>query len=257
MTSFQDILEEYKEIKKSPEILDNLRTTENSANGRAADNPDERQNYLPDAKTHAKLQANMTTMFDKTSRAGAKSSLHGLILPNGRKMFKEFHDNYTGTGRYKPQVAPDKVILRENAPKVDTRKPSVVLYERCLDCLDRVDRDHAVPNLTFIPPGDKLNPIARAKWESVQIKPGMILAYLFCDKCPAEAAKEVKKILHDPIKSRLQFPTPDGKMMSLAEKEAHAYMSARGQRIEDNVFQQISYHRGIPDTDIFYYDAKI
>ena len=256
MPDFADLALEYEKIKKTPEVIDSLRVKENP-NGNPADALQKRQRMLPDAKAHYKLQEKYTTMFDKSSRAGAKSKVGGLILPSGRKIFSEFHDNFTGTGRFKPQKAPDKVQLPEKAIKVDTKGPSVVLYERCMDCLERVDRDHCVPNMTFLPNGENMNEIARSKWQSVQITPGAVLCYLFCDKCPTEAAKHVKQILHDPFKSQLIIGIVDGKPMTMAEKESKEYMAARGQRIEDNVFQQVKYHRDLPDSDIFYNEAKL
>jgi hypothetical protein len=258
MTDFADIASEYERIKDKPEVMDELRSTEAmKKTGPSADNTKIRQEVLPDDETHYRLQEKYTRMFDKSTRAGAKSKLHGLILPGGRKNFSDFHDNFTGTGRFKPQKAPNKVQLSEKGPKVDTPSVSVALYERCMDCLERVSKDDAVPNIIYLPPGDMMNPIARSKWASVQLKPGMILGYLFCSKCLDTARLDVKRILHDPFKSAIQLPAPGGKTQTLAEVEAHKYTADRGERISDNVFQQIKYHRDLPETDVFYGEAKL
>lgn len=258
MPDFSDIAVEYDKIKDTPDVLGQTRTSDlNKATGVAADDTQIRKEILPDEETHYRLQQKLSTMFDKSSRAGAKSSLNGLVLPNGRKMFSEFHDKFTGTGRFQPQVKPDKVLLPENGRQLDVKQPSVVLYERCMDCLERVSKDEVVPNVIFLPPGNMMNEIARAKWAMVQIRPGSVLCYLFCSKCPEDAKNRVKAILHDPFKSQIMLPAPGGKMQSLAEIESHKYMAERGARISDNVFQQIKYNRDLPKSDVFYGDAII
>ena len=169
MADFSDIQEQYNQIKDTPEVIEQTRISDLSKNtGKAADRVDLRQDILPDAETHARLQDDYEQMFDKTRRSGAKSTLHGLVLPGGRKMFSEFHNNFTGTGRFKPQKAPDRVQLPTRSPQIQTKGPSVVLYERCMDCLERVDKDEAVPNITFLPPGDLMNDIAKSKWSAIR-----------------------------------------------------------------------------------------
>lgn len=256
MVDFADIALEYEKIKGTPEVTDALRIKKQKSRGLDADSEKKRQKYLPDKESHYKLQQKLSTMFDKSSRAGAKSSLGGLIMPNGQKMFSEFHDKFTGTGRYQPQTAPDKVIVPENAPRTDVKTPSVVLYERCMDCLERVDKDHCIPNMTILPPGDLMNDIARSKWNSVDIRPGSIICYLFCDKCPPKAAEVYKKISHDPFKSSFIVGVgPDGKPITMAQKESQEYLHAHSAKISDRVFEQIKYHRNFPDSDVFYGDA--
>jgi len=258
MPNFSDIVEQYEKIKKSPEITDNLRVKEYKTKGLAADILQKRQKYLPDQKTHAKLQAKLSTMFDKSSRAGAKSTLNGLILPSGRKMFSEFHDNFTGTGRFERKKAPDTVPFNDNGPKIDPNPNRVILYERCADCLERVDMNNFIPGLTFIPPEDEANPIVTSKWRSVDLKPGTVICYLFCTKCPEEAAKALKKIKHDPFKSRFFIGLgPTGEQQTMADKEAQDYLRARSGRISDNVFSQIKYHRHIKGSDIFFGSARL
>jgi hypothetical protein len=256
MPDFADLALEYERIKDTPDAIGNTRTSDlNKNTGTAADSTGIRQDILPDEKTHYEKQIELTTMFDKSSRSGAKSKLHGLFLPNGRKMFKEFHDNYTGTGRYKPQVAPDKVQLPLRGRKLDTPQIAVCLYERCMICLSRVNRDECVPNIFFIPPMEAIHPMAFAKWQTVSLKPGMALGYLFCKKCHDEGLITTKAILHDPIKSKIMLPVPGGKMESIAEVEARKYIADRGARISDNVFETIKKERNNPDTDVFYGDG--
>jgi hypothetical protein len=259
MPNFSDIVEQYNQIKGTPEITDPLRTNqEYKVIGKSADIEEKRRKYLPNGQIHYRLQQKLSTMFDKSSRAGPQSTLGGLVMPNGRQIFKEFHDNYTGTGRFKPQTAPDKVTFKEDGPKIDPFPHRVILYERCMDCLERVDLNNFVPDMTFVPPGDKLNPITAAKWASVSIKPGTILCYMFCMKCPTEKARKLNAIKHDPIKSQLIAGLdPHGKPWTVADKESQAFLAEHGGRVSDNVFQQIKYHRDLKSNDIFYGNARL
>ena len=126
MTNFQEIEEQFNQIKDTPEALDDLRTSDaHKTTGTAADDTKLRQEVLPDAETHYRLQEKYGAMFDKSSRAGAKSKLHGLILPGGRKNFSDFHDNFTGTGRYKPQKTPEKFnFLKKDQKSTPTQTKS-------------------------------------------------------------------------------------------------------------------------------------
>lgn len=259
MPDFSDIALEYEKIKETPEVIDTLREKKNTINrGLTADSLNKRQDYLPDPQSHYRLQDKLSRMFDKSSRAGAKSTLGGLVMPNGRKMFAEFHDNYTGTGRIQPTKAPDKVLLPENGPQLDVKKPSVVLYERCVDCCERIDKDNCVPNMLFLPPGDLMSPAERSKWASVDIKPESVICYLFCVKCPTKVALEYKKIAHDPFKTKfIVWIGPDGKPVTAAEKESREFLTANSTRISNHVFEQIKHHRSLPDSDIFYGEAKL
>jgi hypothetical protein len=259
MTDFAEIALEYDKIKNTPEVTDPLRTSqEYKTVGIAADILEKRQKYLPDAKSHYKLQDKLSRMFDKSSRAGAKSTLGGLVMPNGRKIFSEFHDNFTGTGRFQPEKAPDKVTFKDDAPKIDPYPHRVIFYERCMDCLERVNLDDFIPDMTFVPPADKLNPIAEAKWRSVDIKPGTVICYLFCTKCPTEKAKKLRAIKHDPVKSQLLIGiAPDGKPWTMADKESQAFLAEHAGRVSDNVFQQIKYHRDLKSNDIFWGNARL
>lgn len=260
MPNFNDIVEQYDKIKDKPEVTDPLRVRPGIKRGLNADAEAKRQKFLPDAKAHYRLQDRLSRMFDKSSRAGAKTTLGGLVMPNGRKMFADFHDNYTGTGRFQKQVAPDKVLFPDNGPKIDPYPNKVILYERCMDCRERADRNNFIPAMTFVPTGEALNPMARSKWASVDIKPGTVLCYLFCVECPTKLAKEINRIKHDPIKSNLFVSGPGGildKPISLAEKESQALVKQHGEYISDNVFQQIKYHRDLPETDVFYGNCKL
>jgi hypothetical protein len=258
MPDFQDIIEQNEALKKTPGVTDLLRQKKNISKGLAADSLQKRQQYLPDKETHARLQDKLSTMFDKTSRAGAKSSLHGLIMPGGRKMFTEFHDTYTGTGRYTPQKTPDKVVFDDKAPKVDPYPNKVILYERCAECCERVDMNNFIPAMTFIPAGEHLNPIARAKWAVVDIKPGTLICYLFCMSCPADSAAKLKKIKHDAVKSQFIIGMgPDGKPWTAADKECQEFLHVRTDKINDNIFTIIKQHRELKSNDIFYGNARI
>src|ERR1700752_4621888 len=129
MPDFADVALEYEKIKNTKTEIDETRVHENLAKGQAADSLEKRQKYLPSPEQHQKNVDRFSQMFDKSSRAGAKSGSGGLIMPNGQKLFSEFHDKFTGTGRFKPQVKPDKVSIPESKlnPNIDFREPSVVL----------------------------------------------------------------------------------------------------------------------------------
>lgn len=259
MANFSDIVEEYNKIKDTPEVTDPLRTNQDyKVIGKSADLVEKRQQYLPTKEAHFKLEQKLSKMFDKSSRAGASSTLGGLVMPNGRQIFKEFHDNYTGTGRFQPQKAPDKVEFKDDGPKIDPYPHRVILYERCMDCCERVDLNNFVPDMTFVPSGDKLNPVAAAKWSSVSIKPGTVLCYMFCMKCPTDKAIKLRAIKHDPVKSQLLIGmAPDGKPWTMADKESQAFLAEHAGRISDNVFQQIKHHRDLKSNDIFYGNCRI
>lgn len=263
MTDFSEIVEQYNQIKDTPEVTDTLRTSDKhkaSARvaGGAADSLQKRQRYLPDAESHYKLEDKYSKMFDKSSRAGAKSTLNGLVLPSGRKNFSDFHDNFTGTGRFKPQKAPDKVQFQEKAPKIDPYPNKVILYERCPDCCERVDKDNFIPGMTFVPNGETLSPQERQKWASVDIKPETLICYLFCVKCPTEKAKKLNQIKHDPVKSQFTIGVaPDGKPWTLADKESQEFLLEHTTRVSEAILNQVKYHRDLNSAGIFYGNADI
>lgn len=258
MTDFADIVLEYEKIKDTPDVLSDTRVKDNSEKGISADSGQAVQSFLPDAETEAKLQDKLSTLFDKTSRSGAQSNLHGLILPGGRKNFADFHDNYTGTGRYTPQKTPDKVDFKTDAPKVDPYPHRVILFQKCGDCCQPIDKENFVPNMLPIPPGQILTPQEREKWASVDIKPETLLCYFFCMECPKQVAENLSRIQKDPIKSQIFVGfSPDGKQITLAEKEAQEYLRDRSARISTNVFNEIKYHRDIKDNDVFFGNSRI
>jgi hypothetical protein len=259
VANFSEIEEQFNQIKDKPEVMDELRTTDAmKPTGRAADDTQLRQEVLPDDETHFRLQEKYSKMFDKSSRAGAKSTLNGLILPGGRKNFSDFHDNFTGTGRFTPQKTPSKVEFSDKAPKVDPYPDKVVLYERCPQCKERIDQQNFIPQMTFIPPADLLPPKERQKWESVQVKPCSVLCYLFCVKCPTESAAEVKKIRHDPFKSALIVKMgEDGKPITLADIQSREYMAKVSEEISEMVFAMIKNERNNPDSQAFYGANKL
>lgn len=260
MTDFKEITEEWNKIKDTPEVIDENRVTKNTVGGTAADDTAKRQRFLPSEEEHAKNSDRLATMFDKSSRAGAKSTLNGLILPNGRKNFADFHDNYTGTGRMDKK--PDRQMAiapggGDAGKRVDTKTPSVVLYERCMDCMKPVSKDDCVPNMVFIPTGEKIAPQELAKWKAVGLKPGDIVCYLFCTKCPEATTLEFKKLKNDPITSLILVPGPDSKPMTLADKQSQSYLHQRSRRISDQVIATIKLERNNKDSDCFYGEARL
>ena len=255
MPDFNDIASEYERIKNKPEKMDEIRVTENKVGGTPADALKKRENLLPTPETHHKLQEKYAQMFDKSSRAGAKHSGGGLILPGGRKNFADFHDNFTGTGRIeKKQEAP--AIPEHNAPKVDTPQISVVLYKRCIDCGDTVNKDEFVYDMDFVPPQDRFQGELE-KWKAVGLKPGMIVGSFFCLKCVEAFKKERTQILNDPFKNALQVNGPDGLPTTLAALEAEALKHKHRQRTRENIIAMIKNERNDPTSDCFYGEARL
>jgi hypothetical protein len=258
MSDFDDIIEQYEQIKDTPDVLSKTTVKDNASKGVSADNLKSIQNYLPSPKSHIELQTKLTDLFDKTSRSGAQSKAPGMILPGGRKKFAHFHDNFTGTGRFTPQKTPDKVDFGDKAPKVEPYPHRVILFQRCADCNDPIDKENFVPNMLPILPGELLAPEERAKWASVDIKPETLLCYFFCINCPAAVAANLQTIRQDPIKSQMMVGIgPDGKPITVSDKEAQTYLAERSAKISKNVFEQIKYHRDIRDNSVFFGNARI
>lgn len=264
MPDFLDVALEYERIKDDPEKLDQIRSKEHRVKGKAADALDKRQKALPTPEVHAKLEETYEKMFDTTARAGAQSTLHGLILPNGRKNFSDFHDNYTGTGRMPKKETP-ALLPPDNAPKVDTRKDMAMLFERCPDCCERVDKNNCEPNFTIIPPFEKLPPQEAHRWQSLNLTPGIWVCWLYCRQCPRKAAEGLAKIKNDPALNMIAFAnadgTPklhaDGSPYTLADKQAGDFIRKRADRISDTVHKMFQKERDNPLSQAFYGSARI
>lgn len=256
MPDFNDIAVEYDRIKQEDEVLDQNRVKENKVKGKAADDLAKRQSVLPDERTHAKLEEKLSTMFDKSSRAGAKSNAPGLILPNGRKNFTDFHENYTGTGRIEKKQDNQGFVPQANAPKVDTPQASVVLYEQCVDCFERVEVGSVIPDMDFVPPRNRFVDEID-KWAAVGLKPGMIVCSLFCTTCATKFATEHRRILNDPFKNSMMVMGPDGRPTSLAAVEAEQLKHTHRQKTRENIIYLIKQERRNPLSQCFYGDAVI
>jgi len=256
--TFAEIAEEYERIKEKPDAIDKQRVSENHIGGKSADDLAKRQQHLPSDEEHAKLADHYSNMFDKTKRSGPRSSLHGLVLPSGRENFKNFHDNYTGTGRIAKKDPVRPTEQRANAPKVDTHQNIAMLYERCVDCRQPVDKEECIPNMSIIPPFEAITPEEKAKWTVLNLKPGFWICYLFCTACFQKAAEEVRATRNDPVLNSVLIPNPaGGPPISLAEQAAVKVAKQRSARISENVHEMLLKERDNPDSKCFYGDARI
>ena len=254
MPDFNDVALEYERIKDKPEKMDEIRVKENEVGGTPADALKKRESCLPTAQQHHNLSQIYAKMFDKSSRAGAKHAGGGLILPNGRKNFADFHDNFTGTGRI-PKKREVLFTANDNAPKVDAPKISVVLYTRCIDCGGLIDKNNAVYDMDFVPPQDRF-PGELEKWKAVCLKPGMIVGSFFCLICVAAFKEERMKILNDPFKNALQVCGLDGLPTSVAALEAEILKHKHRQKTRENIIAMIKVERNDPTSDCFYGEAR-
>jgi hypothetical protein len=246
-----DILEAREAQKKTKHFLDKLPTKKNKTRGLAADDKAKIARLLPSKKEEFKKAEKLSRLFDTTARAGAGGTRTGVpgIRPSGGKEASGFLETYTGVGRYKapPAAFTQNQSFTGSATSSETKRPSVVLYKKCMDCMQPVRRDDAIPNMTIIPASEHLHPIAREKWETVKIRPGSIICYLFCGDC-VRAAVAVSK---DPSKQiRL---ISGGQETTLARYE----LQQRSQKISDQVFEAIKRERDNPESDVFYSDGVL
>lgn len=256
MDTFKDIANEWDKIKDTPEEIDSNRVKDNKAAGSvAADDMTGREKHLPTRKQHENLSERLSNMFDKSKRSGSYSKGGGLILPNGRQNFADFHDNYTGTGRMAKKTEVKPLEIAENAPKVDTPQVSAVLYKRCIDCGGPVDKTNFVHDMDFVPPINRF-PGEVEMWAAVGLKPGMIVGSLFCLPCVSTFGKEHKRILNDPFKNALQVIGPGGVPVTVASMEAEQLKHKHREKTRLNIIQMLKVERENPDSDAFYGAAK-
>jgi hypothetical protein len=245
-----DIIHESEKQKKNPHWLDKLPTKKNKTRGLSADSKVKIDRFLPDKKAEAKKLNELEKVFNTTTRAGAGGTRLGVpgIRPSGGQAASRFLEEFTGTGRFTPEAQPftQNTKLEATSHNPHAKKPAVVLYKLCQDCMQPVTKDDAVPNLTIIPPPELCAPMVTAKWQSVRLKPGDILAYLFCGQCIrdaqaiSQAPEKQIRVIHNGQESTIA-------KMQLAE---------RANRISDQVFASIKRERDNPDSDCFYGDAK-
>jgi hypothetical protein len=248
--TIKEVQDGLEEQKKEKHFLDKSAIVKNTAPGRSADSAAMLEHFLPSKEEEFKNAEKLTTVFDTSSRAGAGGTKAGVvgIRPNGGKAASEFLEMYTGIGRFKPQAVPftEKINICDKGND-NARKPSVVFYKSCMDCMKPLNRDDCVPNMNIIPPLQIATQAEIEKWRSVGLKPGMVVCYCFCTPC----IKEAVAIQKDPYK---QMPLIVGGVeTTLAKME----MQKRASRISDQVIAEIKRERENPETDVFYGDAKL
>jgi hypothetical protein len=252
MTNYttNEIIEAAKHLKKDKHFLDKFPTKNNQHLGLSAASSAVINRMLPSKEIEAKKADELSRVFNTTTRAGAGGTKAGLVglRPSGGKAASAFLENYTGLGRFKPQAAPYSEPLNIKETRNDNvKKPSVVLYKLCMDCMQPVSKDACVPNMTIIPPPQLCAPSETAKWQSVQLKTGDILCYLFCVSCVKDAQAQAKR----PEKQiRVVVQGQETTIAALEQKK-------RGERISDQVFACVKNERNNPESDVFYGDAKI
>ena len=250
MPDFADIASEYEKIKKTPDAIDFAPVKKNKAGGVSADHAHNIKQILPPMQEEMKKREQLTAMFNTTSRAGAGGTKVGVpgIRPSGGKAASQFLEDFVGTGRIKKEPKP----FHENtvfAPtrQADTKRPSVVLYEKCMDCLKPVNRDDAVPSMVVVPPPDRIAPQVKQRWDSLNLKVGDVVCYLFCGPCVRGAVDTMKDRTLNSI-TLIQ----NGQETTMAQIK----MRERSTRISDQVHQVLLNERNNPYSDVFYGDAK-
>ena len=244
-----EIVESVKNSK--PSFVDSLPDRKNTAPGTSADDMQKKiEEQLPAKAEEYKKRVELTKMFDTTSRAGAGGTKAGLvgIRPHGGKAASAFLENFTPQGRLRKPVEPftqkqefnDKEVIR------DVKKPSVVLYEECMDCLGRVDPNDIVPNVTPLPTEELMNPEARARWAAVGIHPEEVVCWVYCGNCVRESMSDFKRWSAIPVHTA-QGETTLG----------HIKLKERAHKIQHNVFEVLKRERMRGnDSDVFYGDCK-
>lgn len=271
MTTLKELEEEYREMQAHPDAFDELKSSENTVGGNPtapgygekipgnalAGMPDQ---YKEQAVALANEVERNAKFFDTASRSGAGGTKAGLVglRPNGSST--AWLDQYTGTGRMKKEAPmfSENVDIKDDHIDHKARKPSVVLYEHCMDCLERVNRDSCVPVInTPIPSGTpadansgdalRVSVETIAKWAAVGVKPLDIICYLFCTKCAMTAMNEAKRLNASGLTLII-----GGQSVTAGQR----YLQQRGTRISDQVFARIKLERQNPDSDCFYGDCK-
>jgi hypothetical protein len=242
-----DIALATEELKKKPHFLDKLPATKNTTGKTSADNKRKINRFLPKAEKEQKLGEYYQAMLNTTSRAGAGGTKLGLpgIRPSGGKAASKFLDDFIGTGRFQKPPEPfsqKKHFLPSN--QNTTKKPRAIIFDRCMDCLKLVHKDDAIPNLTFIPPPEQINPIAKAKWASVRIRPGDIIGYLFHAKCVRAAVSQMQLLGQGVITFE------NGKQVTAAQRFARE----RSQKVSDNVHSYLV-NECLRESSECYYDV--
>lgn len=241
-----EILTANEEYKKTQAEIDKTPIKQNKVGGVSADNTDKLQGMLPGAEQQFKLAENLASMINTASRAGAGGTRVGVpgIRPNGGKAAASFLDDFATPGKMKKQAGAyeEKVQFKESK-RLDVKKPSVVIHNKCMDCMGPLNLDEVVPSMVIIPPPMALNPITRAKWQGVGLQSGDIVCYCFCLQCATKAMLEAEKLNKSGV-----VLIENGQQVTLGQK----FLKANGERISDNVFQFIQHERDNPDSEIFY-----
>ncbi|MGH9552190.1 MAG: hypothetical protein ACRD3W_22580, partial [Terriglobales bacterium] len=113
--------------------------------GTSATDPEKIAEMLPTAEAEARRAEFLGDMFSTTTRAGAGGTKSGLfgIRPRGGEAVKDFHENFTGTGRYKQPARPfEKSLLLQDDYHAKEKLPFMRVWiprNVCVACM-RTDR---------------------------------------------------------------------------------------------------------------------
>lgn len=163
------------------------------------------KNMLPSEEAEYKKAEFLKDMFTTSSRAGAGGTKVGLpgLRPSGGEKVKKFHDEYTGTGRYKEPDRPfSKGLIEPPRPKLDSTVGTVRIYipqNVCFACM-RTDR----PVGTKEKPSGMINgyPYFNDRAD-LGIKKGEFILSTICQQCVekhnAKLSRQVLEVSKDAI----------------------------------------------------------
>lgn len=246
----QEIIEANQAYQKEAGPLEASPIRRNNIGGDSADSENSLKGMLPSDKEQFEYAEKITPMFSTVSRAGAGGTRANLVglRPNGGKEASTFLDKYTGTGRMEKKKAmfeENKAV--EQTKRVEGPQASVVLYDCCQDCLKPVKKDDCVPNMVLLPPPNQANPIEYQKWNSINLKPAMILCWLVCGDCARSAMRDCQRLNAGGLSYVIA-----GHTVTAGER----YIKERAMRISDNVWNRLKRERDNPLTDVFYGEAR-
>jgi hypothetical protein len=241
----KEIIEQAKRFKKDKHFLDTKPAQVNTVGGTPKRVPGKSADAslkLPTVEEQAKKADELGKMFDKTSRSGAKAKpgTHG-IRPHGGKAATKFLEDFVGTGRFKKQEEPERTFFKDDKVR-DVKKPRVVIFKHCMDCMKQVTIEEGVPSMTFVPPPQHINAIARAKWQSVRVNPGDVVCYIFHKACMDAAAFQMK------VLGRGIITYENGQQVTAAQR----YARERGNRISDQVHQYLVSECLRGESEVYY-----
>lgn len=256
-----EIAAEVERLKKD-HVIDLLEAKDNRRNKQKGQaDADDIERLLPSAEQQARDADHLERMLSTASRAGAGGTTVGLpgLRPSGGVAASKFIEDNVGVGRIPkaPDPAESNTAVPEPAKqyRTDTKRVSVAIYDRCMDCMKPVPQHDVVPNLTWVPdysqvkwfelPSEEQQKLREqeAKWKAVRLYPGEGVGYLFHHSC-------VKEALDSAQRKRLVV---DAKGTTQGERE----MKERAARISRQVHEYIAKERNNPNSDIFHGEAAL